>query len=91
MRDARRWRQHGGAVMLGLLLSACSNAALTLDNYDRLEAGMTRAEVEAILGAPAGCSGAILFDYCRWGDERRFIQAQFVNGEAVAFQYQGLR
>lgn len=91
MRLARFWTRWSGIGGLMLVLSACGNTALTLGNYDRLAPGMTRAEVEAILGEPAGCSGAVLFDYCRWGDERRFIQAQFIDGKALSFQYRGLK
>lgn len=76
------------AMAIGLM--ACSDARLTLDNYERLAVGMTRDDVETILGEPSECAGAVMLDNCRWGDEQRFIQAQFVGGKAMAYQYQGL-
>ena len=44
-------------VSLCLLLAACSR--LTPDNYAQLSAGMSRAEVEALLGKPTQCAGAL--------------------------------
>jgi hypothetical protein len=43
------------AAVLLLGLAACSR--VTADNYDRLQTGMTRAEVHALLGAPDKVSG----------------------------------
>jgi len=91
MNNVTRWTRRVGVGGLLLLLSACGNTALTLDNYDRLEPGMTRAEVEAVLGSPSECAGALMIANCRWGGEQRFIQAQFIDGKALSFQYQGLK
>lgn len=80
------------AIMVATLgLVGCEDSRLTLDSYEQLQAGMTRAQVEAILGEPSECSGAVMIDNCLWGDEVRFIQAQFVGGKAMAYQYQGLK
>ncbi|GHB03649.1 outer membrane protein assembly factor BamE domain-containing protein [Modicisalibacter luteus] len=79
-------------IMVAVLgLVGCEDARLTLDSYEQLQAGMTRAQVEDILGEPSECSGAVMIDNCLWGDESRFIQAQFVGGKAMAYQYQGLK
>lgn len=77
-------------VLLLAGLVGCANPRLTLDNYQRLEAGMSRAQVEAILGSPRECHGALMVDLCSWGAGARTIHAQFLGGEALAFQYQGL-
>lgn len=81
----------GGLLLLTLWLAGCQPSTLTLDNYQRLSPGMTREAVEAVLGEPSECAGAMMVDQCRWGDEARYIQGQFLNGKALAFQYQGLR
>ncbi|MCG7599509.1 outer membrane protein assembly factor BamE [Halomonas sp. McH1-25] len=78
-------------VAAALGLAGCEDARLTLDNYQQLQAGMSRAQVEAILGEPSECSGAVMIDNCLWGDESRFVQAQFVAGKAMTYQYQGLK
>mgnify|MGYP003608878352 CR=1 FL=1 len=51
-----------GAV---LCLSACSK--INQENYARLQVGMPRAEVEALLGAPTECSGARGLGSCSAG------------------------
>ncbi|GEK46442.1 hypothetical protein HPA02_07250 [Bisbaumannia pacifica] len=76
-------------LLVGLV--GCANPRLTLDNYQRLEVGMSRAQVEAILGSPRECHGALMVDLCTWGAGSRAIHAQFLGGEALAFQYQGLK
>ncbi|WP_230086277.1 outer membrane protein assembly factor BamE domain-containing protein [Halomonas sp. 328] len=77
-------------ALLLVALVGCANPRLTLDNYQRLEVGMSRAQVEAILGSPKECHGALMVDLCTWGRGARTIHAQFLGGEALAFQYQGL-
>ncbi|GAB2789449.1 hypothetical protein GCM10027040_14610 [Halomonas shantousis] len=77
-------------AMLGLLVG-CADARLNMKNYDRLEAGMTRSEVEAVIGEPRQCSGALVVANCFWGNKQHFIQAQFVSGRAVTYQYHGLK
>ncbi|MCX2525138.1 hypothetical protein [Larsenimonas rhizosphaerae] len=73
-----------------VLLAGCANDTLTMSNYERLSPGMTRAEVEAVLGEGEKCTGAMGFSNCVWGDRKRSIQAQFVANRAITFQYQGL-
>lgn len=85
----RAWPALAALIVLGL--AGCGESRLTLDNYERLEAGMTRDQVEEVLGAPSECSGAVMVDNCLWGDAQRFIQAQFVGGKAMTYQYQGLK
>lgn len=77
------------AGMVGL--AGCRAGSLTMDNYEQLEVGMSRERVEALLGDPSHCSGAAMVASCRWGGERRFIQAQFVADRAITYQYQGLK
>ncbi|MCM2973559.1 MULTISPECIES: hypothetical protein [Larsenimonas] len=71
-------------------VSGCMESQLSMTNYDQLKTGMSRGDVEAVLGKASECSGAVGVANCRWGDDRRFIQAQFVGGHAVSYQYQGL-
>jgi outer membrane protein assembly factor BamE (lipoprotein component of BamABCDE complex) len=39
-------------LLLSLLLAGCGGPGVTLDNYNRIEKGMTMAQVKAILGTP---------------------------------------
>ncbi|MHA5864402.1 outer membrane protein assembly factor BamE domain-containing protein, partial [Pseudomonas aeruginosa] len=44
-------------VAFCVVLAACSK--INQENYSKLKAGMSKAEVEAILGKPTECSGAL--------------------------------
>ncbi len=45
------FRASAVALMLSLTLTACSSK-VTPDNYEKLQSGMTKAQVHAILGKP---------------------------------------
>lgn len=73
-----------------LLLAAC-NDRLSQENYSRLKPGMTRPEVEQLLGKPTECSGAFGFSSCTWGDQQKFISIQYGGDKVLLFSGQGLR
>jgi len=77
-------------LSLCLLLSACDDK-LNQENYSRLEPGMTRTEVEQLLGKPTECSGAFGFSSCTWGDKQTFISVQYGGDKVLLFSGQGLR
>lgn len=70
-------------------LTACSK--ITQDNYSKLNAGMTKAEVESLLGGPSECAGALGMSSCTWGDEKRFISVQYAGDKVLMFSAQGLK
>lgn len=72
-----------------LLLAACSK--LTLENYDRLRSGMSYEKVKEILGAPSQCSEVLGVKSCTWGDDKRYIKANFVGNQVLLFSAEGLR
>lgn len=76
-------------VALFLLLAACSK--VNQENYAKLESGMTRAEVETILGSPSECSSALGVSSCLWGDDRSNISIQFAGDRVIVISGQGLR
>ena len=51
-----------------VLLAACSK--INQQNYSKLSAGMTKAEVEQLLGSPTDCSGALGVSSCTWAIRR---------------------
>ncbi|MEW9798223.1 DUF3862 domain-containing protein [Alteromonas sp. CYL-A6] len=76
----------GAAV---LLLAGCSK--LNIENYEKLEAGMSQAEVEAIIGSADNCSKTLGTLACIWGDEKAtHIKIGFIGDKAVTFSYEGL-
>lgn len=89
----------GAAVGLLLAASGCASR-LTRDNYDRIRTGMNRGQVESILGKgerEGDWGGDIsVGDFSAsanvmvWGDEDRFIQITFINGEVKSKVARGL-
>ena len=72
-----------------VLLAACNK--VNQENFSRLKPGMSRVEVEQLLGAPAECAGALGFSSCTWGDERSFISIQFGDDKVLVFSGAGLK
>lgn len=75
-------------VIALLTLAACSK--VNQDNYSKLSAGMTKAEVESLLGSPTECSGAVGLSSCTWGDEKAGISVQFAADKVVVYSGNGL-
>lgn len=74
---------------LALVLGACSK--LTVENYDKLRMGMTYSEVKQVLGAPDKCSDVLAVKSCTWGDDKRFVQVNFVADQVILFNSSNLR
>ncbi|MDT6190519.1 outer membrane protein assembly factor BamE, partial [Streptococcus pneumoniae] len=62
-------------LSLCVVLTACSK--INQENYSKIKAGMSKAEVEQLLGTPTECSGALGMSSCTWGDEKSFISVQY--------------
>jgi hypothetical protein len=85
-------------VMLATTLAAAGCSKVSLDNYDKVETGMTQSEVEAILGAgnvengggasigDISLSGKIL----SWGSGKQQIKVTFANGKVISKSQSGL-
>ncbi len=69
-------------------VTACS--PLTQDNYNKLEPGMSKAEVVKLIGAPEECENTLGFESCRWGDDGTNIEARFAADNLVAKTAEGL-
>ncbi|GLZ86039.1 lipoprotein [Metapseudomonas resinovorans] len=72
-----------------LVLTACNK--LNQENYSKLKSGMTKAEVEQLLGSPTECSGAVGFTSCTWGDEKTFVSVQYAGEKVLMFSGKGLK
>lgn len=81
------------AFVLGacLLLAACNK--VNQENFSKLKSGMTKTEVEQLLGAPTECGGALGFTSCTWGEEGKgpLISIQFGNDKVLLFSGKGLK
>lgn len=78
------------ALLAGcLLLAACNK--VNQDNYAQLKPGMSKDEVERLLGGPSECAGALGMSSCTWGDEQRFISVQYAGDKVLMFSGKGLK
>lgn len=64
-----------------LSLAACSK--VSLENYEKIEVGMDKAEVEAILGSADNCVEKTLHTNCVWGDESKNIEITLVSDKVT--------
>ncbi len=78
------------ALLAILLLAACNRnvltgSKLTLDNYNQITTGMSKAQVEKILGPPTSMEtkDMLIFKKTIWRyeDGRKFAQITFKNDE----------
>ncbi len=76
-------------VLMVLLLVGCSK--LTMNNYNKLKAGMSYNEVITIIGAPDKCSDLMVMRVCEWGNEKKSINVTFTGDKAIFFTCNGLR
>ncbi|KPZ53546.1 MULTISPECIES: hypothetical protein [Pseudoalteromonas] len=71
-----------------LSLAACSK--VSLENYEKIEVGMDRAEVEAILGSADNCVEKTLHTNCVWGDESKNIEITLVSDKVTIYSKHGI-
>ncbi|MCQ4240849.1 outer membrane protein assembly factor BamE domain-containing protein [Stutzerimonas stutzeri] len=81
--------RYAGMLVALLALAGCS--PVTQENFAKLEAGMSRQQVEAFLGKPGECAGALGMSSCTWGAKHRFISIQFAGDKVMMFSGQGLK
>ena len=71
-----------------LSLAACSK--VSLENYKKIEVGMDKAEVEAILGSADNCVEKTLHTNCVWGDESKNIEITLVSDKVTIYSKHGI-
>jgi hypothetical protein len=78
------------ALLAALALAACGSR-VSQENFDRIQSGMTREEVVAILGAPTETSGfsvgGLSGESAAWSGKDAGISIQFANGKVMSKQY----
>jgi hypothetical protein len=74
-----------------LFLPACTGSKITQDNFDKIQVGMTQAEVKEILGEATESSSLDIAGFSgttsTWRRKDTGITIQFVNGKVVAKQF----
>ena len=72
-----------------LLLSGCSK--LTKANYEKIEMGMVKSDIEIVLGPADWCDKLYGTFTCIWGDpDGQHIEIKFILGRASVFSHDGL-
>jgi hypothetical protein len=91
---SNRWRRLGVAALCALFcltLLSCSSSKLTQENFDKIQNGMTMAQVKAILGEPTEASSVgvagFLGGTSKWQAGEVAITIQFFNGKVIAKQF----
>lgn len=79
------------ALGMGLLLALMGCDKLTLENYNKIEVGMSYEEVNALIGKPARCDDVIGIRNCKWGDENHSINVSFAGGKVLLFASENLK
>lgn len=75
-------RLHPTVIMM-LGLAACSK--LSVENYEKLQEGMTYDQIAAVIGKPSECTEAMMVRHCVWRDGERRISVSFLVGKATLF------
>lgn len=83
-------RRIGAMVILASALLVGCGSKVTQENFDKIQTGMSREDVKAILGEPTESSGvsvgAISGDSWVWKTDGTVITIQFVGGKVLAKQ-----
>ena len=86
-----------GLILISLITSGCAESRLTMENYARIEEGMSLRQVEAVLGKGDKKGGGLSigsFDASAyeviWGNKKHFIAATLVNDEVITKVHRGL-
>jgi SmpA/OmlA family protein len=93
MRTAR-WRvQVVGIILLCSIPLLGCGSKVSQENFDKIQTGMTQAEVTSILGSPTESNsiafGSIGGTTSTWKDNSGTITIQFVNDKVVAKAFSG--
>jgi hypothetical protein len=78
-------------ALLALVASLIGCSKVNQENYDRLKTGMSKAEVEEVLGKPNHCDAAMGVSSCVWGDEQRAINVQYARDVVLTYSGRGLQ
>jgi hypothetical protein len=76
---------------MGLLLVMLGCSKLTLENYNKISAGMTYEEVTQLIGSPDQCDDVLGVRSCEWGDEKHSVNVSFLGGKVILFSSSNLK
>ena len=72
-------------IVVAIVLTNCSGSKLTLANYNKITTGMSRTQVEKILGPPTSIEKVDMFIFkkttYRYEEGKKFVMVTFKNDE----------
>src|SRR5262245_11273254 len=77
-------------VIWCLCLAGCSSK-ITRDNFDKIKTGMSRSDVEAILGSPTKTRGDEKTNSAIWQDDDNMITVVYQDGKVVFQNFLNLK
>lgn len=78
-------------MAVGLLLALLGCSKLTLENYNKIEPGMSYDEVTRLIGPPDKCDDLMGLRSCTWGDEQRSVSVTFASDKVLLFSSSNLK
>lgn len=76
---------------MGLLLTLLGCSKLTLENYNKIEPGMSYEEVVKLIGQPEKCDDVMGIKNCVWGDEKHSVNVTFAGNKVLLFSSSNLK
>jgi len=74
--------------ILAVLIGCKSN--INKENYNQLKVGMKYKQVVELFGKPNMCDSTTMHKSCTWGNEKKYIYINFVDGKVALFLNNGL-
>lgn len=74
-------------VAMVVCLAGCSK--VNIENFEKIEIGMDKAEVETILGGADSCVEKTLHSECVWGSDSKNIKVTFVSNKVTLYSNHG--
>lgn len=76
------------ASIFAIALTGCSK--LSVENYEKLEMGLSKDEVVAIIGTASECSEPVLNSFsCEWKSGEKSVTVKFVGGVVGFYSKEG--
>ena len=76
-------------MVIGFALAGCSD--LNRENYDKINLGMDKTEVEEIIGSASTCKEIMGTESCVWGeDDGKHIKIKFIAEKSIIITESGL-
>ncbi|GEK09251.1 MULTISPECIES: DUF3862 domain-containing protein [Pseudoalteromonas] len=77
-------------VLASILLGLTGCSKVTVENYNKLEVGMDKTELEQILGSADNCEEKTLHTNCIWGSDDKHIKVTLLSDKVTLYSKKGI-